>query len=176
MSEDREPSPSSGAKAGPQGTQAFSREQLAEVLEESTSRDLPAANRASLVRVDAERPSGGEPARYELHSDRMTIGRAAACELRIEEPSISSEHARLVRSDEGWRVVNLLSTNGVFVNGQKVFSHLLSDGDEIRLGRARLRFVDPNSGGKKTSAGAGRWLALAAVAVLAAVALVWLLR
>jgi pSer/pThr/pTyr-binding forkhead associated (FHA) protein len=73
-------------------------------------------------------------------------------------------------------VVNLLSTNGVFVNGQKVFSHLLSNGDEIRLGRTRLRFVDPNSDGRRQSAGAGRWLTLAAIAVVAAAALVWLLR
>lgn len=176
MSQDREKPASSGGKAGPQGTQAFSREQLAEVLEESTSRDLPTANRPSLVRLDAEGRAGAEASRYELHSDRMTIGRAAACELRIEEPSISSEHARLVRANEGWRVVNLLSTNGVFVNGQKVFSHLLRNGDEIRLGRTRLRFVDPNSDGTQKRAGASRWLALAGIAIVAAAALVWLLR
>jgi len=59
---------------------------------------------------------------------------------------MSSEHARMVFSDNAWRVINLLSTNGVFVNEQKVFSHRLHDGDEIRLGRARLRFRDPHEG------------------------------
>ncbi len=176
MSEDQKPSESSGARAGPQGTQAFSREQLAEVLEQTPSTVLPATRRPSLVRLAADGQSGADPRRYELHSDRMTIGRAASCELRIEEPSISSEHARLVRSDEGWRVVNLLSTNGVFVNGQKVFSQALMDGDEIRLGRTRLRFVDPNSNSTAASSSAVRWLALAFGAIAAAAALVWLLR
>jgi len=176
MNEGRKQPASSGARAGPQGTQAFSREQLAEVLDESPSSDLPGARRASLVRLAADGQAGSEPNRYELHSDRMTIGRAASCELRIEEPSISSEHARLVHSDDGWRVVNLLSTNGVFVNGRKVFSHVLGDGDELRLGRTRLRFVDPNSNGKQKSPAAVRWLVLVAGAIGAAIALVWLLR
>ena len=175
MSKDSDIPGSAGAKAGPQGTQAFSREQLAEVLDAPLDDTLPSGKRASLVRLDA---SGGSTT-LELNSDRMTIGRAAACELRIEEPSISSEHARMVRSEEGWRIVNLLSTNGVFVNDKKVFSHLLNDGDEIRLGRARLRFVDPGgkrSGGAASGSGAGRWIAIAAIAVVAAAALVWLMR
>lgn len=176
MSHDRERSGSSGTKAGPQGTQAFSREQLAEVLHEAPSAGLPLAHRASLVKLSADGGDGDHGTRYELHADRMTIGRSNACELRIEEPSISSEHARLVRSDEGWRVVNLLSTNGVFVNGKKVFSQLLANGDEIRLGRTRLRFVDPNPGGARKGSGAVRWALLAGLVIVVAATLVWLLR
>lgn len=161
------------AKEGPQGTQAFSREQLAELLDAPVAEALPAGRRASLVRLDL--PSASSPA-LELHSDRMTLGRAATCELRIEEPSISSEHARLVRSEEGWRIVNLLSTNGVFVNNKKVFSQLLQDGDEIRLGRVRLRFVDSESRRGNMGRGAGRWIALLAITVVAAAAIVWLLQ
>ncbi|MFU8877883.1 MAG: FHA domain-containing protein [Wenzhouxiangellaceae bacterium] len=85
-----------------------------------------------------EQDSG--PQRFPLEEDRVTIGRSHVCDLCVDEPSISSEHARLVRTDGVWRVVNLLSTNGVYVNGEKTFSCQLHDGDEIRLGRTRLMF------------------------------------
>jgi len=132
-------------RAGPQGTQVFSRDQIAEILRESPDGDdLPA--RAGLILLTSHPGSRDAGAIFRLSSDRITIGRSTVCDVCIEEPSMSSEHARMVFSDNAWRVINLLSTNGVFVNEQKVFSHRLHDGDEIRLGRARLRFRDPHEG------------------------------
>lgn len=122
--------------AGPQGTQVFSRQQLGEMLDQADS--TAAEFEGAMLIVE----SGSSVQSFPLSSDRITIGRSRVCDLSIDEPSMSSEHARLVRAEGAWRIVNLLSTNGVFVNGEKVFSRQLHDGDEIRLGRSRLLFRD----------------------------------
>ncbi|MGB0514939.1 MAG: FHA domain-containing protein [Wenzhouxiangellaceae bacterium] len=170
MTSESDKSGNDASKAGPQGTQAFSREQLAEVLNETAEHELPQSRRASLRVVSSD---AGKQV-FELNSDRMTIGRSGICDLRVEEPSISSEHARFVHAEDGWRIINLLSTNGVFVNDKKVFSHLLSDGDEIRLGRTVLRFHDPSgTGGGADRPGSSRRVALAVVAAVVIAAVAW---
>lgn len=166
-------------RAGPQGTQVFSRNQIADILDESDTAEND-RELASLVLLTTH-PDGAEAGKvFPLSSDRLTIGRASVCDLCIEEPSMSSEHARMVRSDDAWRVINLLSTNGVFVNDEKVFSHRLHDGDEIRLGRVRLRFRDPVGSaaahGRSRPEFWMRWAPWAAAAIAAGAAALWLLR
>lgn len=168
-----------GDRAGPQGTQVFSRDQIAEFLDEGAESDQN-RSQASLLLMTSH--SGGRQAgsAFRLGDDRVTIGRSSVCDLCIEEPSMSSEHARLVFSDGAWRVINLLSTNGVYVNDQKVFSHRLNDGDEIRLGRARLRFRDPRGdtqhrGGPDARAWL-RWTAWLGLAIVAVAVAFWLLQ
>jgi len=170
MSDSREPRKS---RQGPQGTQAFSRDQLSEVLQ-PLENDVPDEHRATLVLVSSEGGRTASGTRFTLDSDRMTIGRSTACDVRIEEPSISSEHARFVRAEDGWRIVNLLSTNGVFVNGQKVFSHRLCEGDEIRLGRTLLRFHDAAGAARSASGSRALWWLAAAVIAAAAGTAFWL--
>jgi len=163
--------------AGPQGTQVFSRDQITELRQRQDAGD-ESADRASLVllsELDAGPDTGTE---YELKSDRLTIGRSRVCDICIEEPSMSSEHARLVRSEDAWRVINLLSTNGVFVNDEKVFSHRLIDGDEIRMGRTRFRFRDPRQSRALNASGFGSrapWIAVGVVLAAALVAIGWYL-
>ncbi|NKI36256.1 FHA domain-containing protein [Wenzhouxiangella sp. XN79A] len=128
-------------RQGPQGTQVFSRDQLPGNLAADGGDATLTGREARLVGV-GESLDGRE---FVLTSDRTTIGRSQVCDIQLDEPSLSSEHARLVRSEDGWRVINLLSTNGVFVNDEKVFSHRLNDGDVIRLGRVSLKFRDPAS-------------------------------
>jgi len=77
-----------------------------------------------------------------LGADSMRIGRSLSADLRFEDPTVSRRHAVLVGEPDGVRVLDDRSLNGVFVNGKRVSSHALSDGDEILIGRYRLRFVD----------------------------------
>jgi hypothetical protein len=77
-----------------------------------------------------------------LGADSMRIGRSLSADLRFEDPTVSRRHAVLVGEPDGVRVLDDRSLNGVFVNGKRVSSHQLSDGDEILIGRYRLRFVD----------------------------------
>ncbi|HKL49970.1 MAG TPA: FHA domain-containing protein [Wenzhouxiangellaceae bacterium] len=166
-------------RAGPQGTQVFSRDQISDILDESGAVDSE-RELASLVLLTSHPESQQAGTVFRLSSDRLTIGRSSVCDLSIDEPSMSSEHARLVFSDQAWRVINLLSTNGVFVNDEKVFSHRLHDGDEIRLGRVRLRYREPVSTNRrrtdsKTST-LMRWAPWVALALIACAAAVWMLQ
>ncbi len=166
-------------RAGPQGTQVFSRDQLAEIFEDSEHAD-GGRSQARLVLLTSHQNSQQAGQSFRLSADRVTVGRSSVCDLCIEEPSMSSEHARLVFSDNTWRVINLLSTNGVYVNDQKVFSHRLNDGDEIRLGRARLRFRDPTSGQASPRGVLARpwvlWTGGIILVVLAGAAFYWFLQ
>jgi pSer/pThr/pTyr-binding forkhead associated (FHA) protein len=77
-----------------------------------------------------------------LTGDSMRIGRSLSADLRFEDPTVSRRHAVLVVEAEGIRVLDDRSLNGVFVNGERIVSQTLSDGDEIVIGRYRLRFAD----------------------------------
>ncbi|MGH2840137.1 MAG: FHA domain-containing protein [Solirubrobacteraceae bacterium] len=85
---------------------------------------------------------GGTMRTMALTADSMRIGRSLSADLRFEDPTVSRRHAVLVGEPDGVRVLDDRSLNGVFVNGKRVSSHALSDGDEILIGRYRLRFVD----------------------------------
>jgi hypothetical protein len=160
--------------AGPQGTQVFSREEVGELLEEAGN-ESHASSGAELRGLSGS-VSGKS---FALSGNTMVVGRSPDCAVRLDESSVSSEHARLVRDDEGWRVINLLSTNGTFVNDKKISNAAINDGDHIRFGAAEFSFHDPE--GARSRAGSGtpswkRWLPWAAAAVVVvAIALVLLL-
>jgi hypothetical protein len=67
--------------------------------------------------------------------DLVLIGRAPDCDLILEHPEVSRHHAELLRMDElSYELRDLGSTNGTFVNGVRIHSQLVGDGDQIRLG------------------------------------------
>lgn len=70
-------------------------------------------------------------------SDGLTLGRAAQADLPVDDRGASRLHARIARRQDGaWTVTDLGSTNGTYVNGVRVRSAVLRDGDEIRIGAA----------------------------------------
>lgn len=67
------------------------------------------------------------------------IGRASGCEVLIDIKDISRRHARIFRDPAGaWRIEDLGSSNGVFVNGERVESSPVALGDVIEIGHASL--------------------------------------
>ncbi|HET7745921.1 MAG TPA: DUF4388 domain-containing protein [Vicinamibacteria bacterium] len=78
---------------------------------------------------------------FPLNRDTHTIGRHRNNDIVIADPKVSSFHARVDRTPEGFVVVDLKSRNGTFVNGKKIETALLETGAEVRLGTARLRYV-----------------------------------
>jgi sigma-B regulation protein RsbU (phosphoserine phosphatase) len=72
-----------------------------------------------------------------------TIGRSAQVDLRFDDLTVSREHARIVRTESGQYVLeDLRSGNGTFVNGTRIKSHRLRDGDELTIGNSVVIFKD----------------------------------
>jgi pSer/pThr/pTyr-binding forkhead associated (FHA) protein len=77
---------------------------------------------------------------YTVGPTGVTIGRDAGCDVVVPSPEVSRKHAELVPGADGYAVSDM-STNGVFVNGQRVKGALtLSRGDVIRVGTEEFRF------------------------------------
>jgi DNA-binding winged helix-turn-helix (wHTH) protein len=68
------------------------------------------------------------------------IGRAPDAAIRCDAPGVSRHHARIVVSNDGALLEDLGSKNGTYVGRERVTSASLADGDEIRIGNARLIF------------------------------------
>jgi two-component system cell cycle response regulator len=79
--------------------------------------------------------------RYPL-TDESFIGRTDDCDVRNPDGSVSRLHAKVVRGNDGlFRVNDLGSTNGTFVNNARKQSAVLSDGDYLRIGNCIYRFL-----------------------------------
>lgn len=69
---------------------------------------------------------------------QILLGRSRASDVRFLEPSVSRRHAALQRVEGGWLLVDRTSTHGTWVNGRRIDRAVIVDGDEIRLGDARM--------------------------------------
>lgn len=78
--------------------------------------------------------------RIALDQDAVTIGRLPASTIVLADPNVSRNHAEIRPQGNGWVLVDLGSTNGSRVNGGRVASHELRDGDELQFGNTRIRF------------------------------------
>lgn len=62
------------------------------------------------------------------------IGRSEQCDIFIGEKKVSRKHAKLIATKEGLFIEDLESTNGTFVDGKKVTSTKINDGESVRIG------------------------------------------
>jgi pSer/pThr/pTyr-binding forkhead associated (FHA) protein len=67
-----------------------------------------------------------------------TIGRAARADFIVDAPLVSRVHCRLTAGADALEVKDLDSTNGTFVNGERVTTALLKGGDKVGVGRVDL--------------------------------------
>jgi diguanylate cyclase (GGDEF)-like protein len=80
--------------------------------------------------------------RYPLESSEVLIGRGSDCEICNDDASVSRNHALLTRDEDGhYRVADLGSTNGTFVNNSAEQGGVLRDGDYLRVGNCLYRFL-----------------------------------
>ena len=71
------------------------------------------------------------------------VGRSPECNLRLDAPGLSREHARLTPNNDGVLVEDMGSTNGSFINGRRVQRGQARAGDEIGFDRMRFQLVAP---------------------------------
>ncbi len=95
---------------------------------------------AKLVSVGGPQSGQATP----LLSATTVLGRAATCQVVIEDDFASRRHAQISLRDDGYWLRDLDSKNGTLLDGQPVAGEvLLEDGAVIQIGDARLRFHDP---------------------------------
>jgi len=82
----------------------------------------------------------GKAGRFELDGETV-IGRGAECQICLEDEFVSQLHARIVKAGEIYLLEDLGSTNGTYVNGNRInYPVGLRHGDRIGIGRTLLEF------------------------------------
>lgn len=78
---------------------------------------------------------------FDLTEPEISIGREINSHVRLSDPSVSRRHAVIRREDESYKIIDLDSFNGTYVNGIPVINHSLKHGDQIAIGDVILLFV-----------------------------------
>src|SRR5438874_7623356 len=90
---------------------------------------------------------------HELKVDKTTIGRVEDNTFQISEPSVSSHHCEILLRGPEVVVRDLNSTNGTYINGEKVTESVLKPGQVLRLGQIEMRLeTESTSTGSPSSA------------------------
>lgn len=76
---------------------------------------------------------------WEYATGELIVGRSSRCDVVLADVTVSRRHARLLRRDGSWVLQDLSSTNGSYLNGQRVGRCELRPGDQLGFGDARLR-------------------------------------
>lgn len=80
-------------------------------------------------------------ARFLINSDETSIGRDPKSEIFLDDVTVSRKHAMIVRGAQGeFKVVDLGSLNGSYVNAHQIQDAQLTVGDEIQIGKFRLTY------------------------------------
>lgn len=77
---------------------------------------------------------------FQLNERGMRIGRDGRCEIMIEDPAVSSEHAKVYKEDGKFVVHDLASANKTFVNGKHIYHQVLEENDKVMVGNTVLIF------------------------------------
>jgi FHA domain/zinc-ribbon domain len=121
---------------GAETTQTYTPEELAD--EEGPLDEIAAEGPALVVRS-----GGGRAGEYfSPQAERTTIGRSPDNDIFLDDVTVSRKHAVLVQSDGQFRIEDLGSLNGTFVNRRRIDAATrLQSGDEVQIGKYRLSFI-----------------------------------
>jgi hypothetical protein len=86
--------------------------------------------------------SDGAEEKFPLDAPTVTLGRGLESDVRLKDIKASRRHCQIVKSPEGFQVVDLSSGNGTYVNGVQVKQQALQPGDKIQVGSTTITFTD----------------------------------
>lgn len=134
----------------------------AELGDDEAERDEPAASPVAAAAPVIPTPASAPPSvaesvdvptivfadsgdRVRLSGDRMVIGRLKACDVYLQDANVSREHAALEREGSGWALLDLGSTNGTLLNGERITHARLRNSDRIVIGISELIYREPGA-------------------------------
>ncbi len=82
---------------------------------------------------------------FSIQNERTVMGRDATCDIPLADHEVSRQHAVIVLDNQQYTLTDLKSSNGTFVNGQRVQNYVLRSGDRMQFGRTLLVFTTKES-------------------------------
>jgi len=131
--------------------------EIASSTEKSQDSGAPQQPRPSVPAAPSRQPVRLQPVldiegqRYSLNAPSIILGRSSDADIHIEDTGVSRRHLEVRTANGVTSAVDLGSTNGSYVNGQKVSgSTELTDGSTITMGRTKIifRLLPANPGGR----------------------------
>ncbi|MGB5953477.1 MAG: FHA domain-containing protein [Ornithinimicrobium sp.] len=111
--------------------------------------DAPRLSAEDQQTVDALRPGTAllmvlrgpnSGARFLLDDNEVGSGRHPESDIFLDDVTVSRRHAVFVRDDSGYRVRDVGSLNGTYVNRERIDETALAAGDEVQIGKFRLMY------------------------------------
>lgn len=98
-----------------------------------------AANSAALL----VRQGPQENQRFVLSGSEIILGRSDSAHIVLDDVTVSREHAKISRIEDSWRITDLGSLNGTYLNKNRITAADLAAGDELQVGKYRFTFLLP---------------------------------
>jgi pSer/pThr/pTyr-binding forkhead associated (FHA) protein len=86
--------------------------------------------------------NGAVVSEHELDKETITIGRKPHNDIHIDNLAVSSNHAKILTILNDSFIEDLDSTNGTYINGEKVTKHAIQNGETIVIGKHELKYVN----------------------------------
>lgn len=102
---------------------------------------VPSARHKSACLVRLHPAGGSGESVCDLHDQELNLGRDPVCELTLSDPRVSRKHAVIRREAAEYVLEDLGSTNGTFVNDERITRKQLTAGDMIRVGDHIFKFL-----------------------------------
>ena len=111
-------------------------DRISEQIEDTSGVEKARVTRLLIGNID------GQELRFPLFKDRLTIGRTVHNDIQLNAAYISRRHAAIVTDEDGTRIIDLGSKNGVYVNSRRVTEQALQNGDVVTIGSAEFKFEE----------------------------------
>ncbi|MCA9314314.1 MAG: sigma 54-interacting transcriptional regulator [Planctomycetes bacterium] len=99
----------------------------------------------SELRLFVRGPQGEERV-YDITQEEVLVGRDPEIAVPVGDRTLSRHHCRIYRGADGWRITDLGSRNGTFLNGRAILDELLASGDRVEIGETRMSAVITGDG------------------------------